>query len=100
MYNYRVHNLQEASRPVPSGYTSWLDYWEKATKEHARWCHNVDCSGFLRTATDGAHVQLDDPTNNKWYIVPLCHSCNCQFGAYFVVRGPLVSATDPNDILW
>lgn len=96
--NYKVHNLQEGSRPVPAGYRSWIDYWEKATTQKARWCHNVDC--FLQPATDGAHVQLDDPSNRKWYIVPLCHNCNCDFGAHFVVCGPLVNVFDPKDILW
>lgn len=53
---------------------NWLKYWENATGMKAQWCHRVDCiSPLLAKATDGAH---------------------------FSVRGPLVSATDPNVILW
>lgn len=100
MSTFNVHNLGEGARPAPIGYSSWLDYWEKATGMKANWCQRVNCTQLLAKATDGAHVQLDSPNDNHWYIVPLCHKCNCQFGAHFSVRGPLVSVTDPNVILW
>ena len=29
--NHKLHNLCEGNRLVPSGYSSWLDYWEQAT---------------------------------------------------------------------
>lgn len=89
---YKVHNLREGGK---SG--NWLEYWEKATGTKAGKCHKIGCT---QQATDGAHVQLDDPSDNRWYIVPLCHACNCQFGKHFIVRGPLVAVTDPNVILW
>ena len=93
---YKVHNLRENSRP-----RDWLDYWEKATEQKAGNCHRIDClNGSNEPATDGAHVQLDTANDDRWWIVPLCHKCNCQFGAHFSVRGPLVSVTDPNVILW
>lgn len=89
---YRVHNLREGSR---NG--NWLAYWENATGMKANWCHKLGC---LQLATDGAHVQLDDSNDKRWYVVPLCHKCNCQFGEYFLAEGPLVSVIDPNVILW
>lgn len=89
---YRVHNLKEGGR---SG--NWLEYWKRATGKNAYLCHKVDC---YQLETDGAHVQLDAPNDNRWYIVPLCHRCNCQFGEHFMVEGPLVSVTDPSVILW
>lgn len=89
---YKVHNLREGGK---SG--NWLEYWEKATGTKAGKCHKIGCT---QQATDGAHVQLDDPSDNRWYIVPLCHACNCQFGKHFTVRGPLVAVTDLNVILW
>lgn len=93
---YKVHNLKENSRP---GY--WIKYWEDATNLKAGSCHRLDClNGPFTTATDGAHVQLDDPNDDRWWIVPLCHKCNCQFGAHFTVRGPLVSVVNPKVILW
>ncbi len=88
---YKVRNLREGGRPG-----NWIQYWEDATGQKADVCHNVLCS---KKATDGAHVQLVNSTG-KWYIVPLCHECNCQFGAELTVTGPLVSATDKTDILW
>lgn len=92
MAYYKVHNLREGGRDG-----NWLAYWEKATGKKANLCHNISCSS---KATDGAHVQLDTPYDNRWYIVPLCHRCNCQFGGHFTVSGPLVSATDSSVILW
>ena len=92
---YRVRNLREGSRTG-----NWIKYWEKATGLPAGSCHRVDCPCNHPLATDGAHVQLVDYPSNKWYIVPLCHYCNCQRGEVFYVRGPLVSVTDSNDILW
>ena len=92
---YKVRNLQEGSR---SG--NWIRYWENATGLAAGNCHRLDCPQHNPPATDGAHVQLVDHPSNKWYIVPLCHYCNCQHGEVFWVNGPLVSATDPKDILW
>lgn len=92
---YKVHNLRENSRPG-----DWLDYWEKATGQNAGYCHRVDClNGSTEPATDGAHVQLDAPNDDRWWIVPLCHKCNCQYGAHFYVNGPLVSVVDPKVIL-
>ena len=89
---YLVHNLQEGSRPG-----NWIRYWEAATGQSAILCHKVGCT---KLATDGAHVQLVGSTNQKWYIVPLCHECNCDHGATFLVSGPLVGVADPKDILW
>ena len=93
---YYVKNLQEGSRPSPAGYSSWLDYWEKKTGLEAGTCHRGDC---YRTATDGAHVQLVNG-GNEWYIVPLCHGCNTQFGAGFYVEGPLVPVNPSYPIEW
>lgn len=89
---YHVRNLREGSRQG-----NWIRYWEDATKLKAGYCHNIQC---YKLATDGAHVQLVDSPNKKWYIVPLCHECNCQHGQDLWVTGPLVSVTDPTDILW
>lgn len=78
---YKVRNLHENRDG------NWIRFWEEATGLKARKCHRVGCSD---SAEDGAHVQLVDSTDKKWYIVPLCHKCNCQFGATFWVTGPLV----------
>ena len=94
---YKVHNLQEGSRPAPAGYRSWIDYWEKATGLKASTCHVLGCN---EQATDGAHVQLVNSSDKRWYIVPMCQPHNCQHGANLFVEGPLVSATDPSVILY
>jgi hypothetical protein len=88
---YTVHNLREGDREG-----NWIRYWERATGKKANYCHKFGC---LTKATDGAHVQLSNSYNRKWYVVPLCHKCNCQFGEELRVTGPLVGVSDPTDIL-
>lgn len=92
---HRVHNLREGNHSAPDGYSSWIEYWGKATNCKAAYCHVYGCKS---KASDGAHVQLDDPSDNRWYIVPMCHFHNCQFGVHLTVKGPIVSATDPSII--
>ena len=92
---YSVHNLQTGNRPAPAGYNSWIEYWEEATGLKANYCHVYGC---FSKATDGAHVQLNNPFDKRWYIVPMCHSHNCQFKANLTIEGPLVAATDPSII--
>lgn len=89
---YHVRNLREGSRPG-----NWIRYWENATGLSAHDCQKLTCQAL---ATDGAHVQLVDSPDKRWYIVPLCHFCNCQPGKEFFVSGPLVCATDAKVILW
>jgi len=68
---------------------NWKEFWEKHTDQTADICHVVGCG---EDAEDGAHVnRIDVKDDNKVYIVPMCHKCNCQFGQEFYVVGPLVS---------
>lgn len=91
---YIVRNVHDGKRPG-----NWIEYWENATGIKAGKCHRIDCLTDHSEATDGAHVQLVGSKDQRWYIVPLCHKCNCQYGEIFAVRGPLVAATDSRVIL-
>lgn len=70
----KVKNLHDGSRRVPSGYRSWLEYWmrEKGVSTTPN-CANTECQ---RRAVHGGHVKKVASTDNSWYIVPLCASCN------------------------
>ena len=69
-----VKNVIGSSRFVkPSGYASWLDYWKAITGKNPHFC---SASGCIKTDLVGAHVQKAYSTDQKWYIVPLCSSCN------------------------
>lgn len=94
---YTVTNIKgNSSRDVlPSGFTSWIDYWEKKTGKKAMFCN---CTTCLERATDGAHVNVVG-RGNYWYIVPLCRSHNLTSGC-FVVEGPLVPVNPNLPILW
>lgn len=94
---YTVTNvIGSGSKAVlPSGYSSWIDFWQKKTGRIANYCHCTTCP---QRATDGAHVYVLGYGNN-WYIVPLCHAHNLTSGS-FVVEGPLVPVNPNLPILW
>jgi len=68
-----VKNIKGSSnRNRPSGYDSWLDFYNRK-KGETNLCANLDCSN---NAEVGGHVRLVDNENQKDHIVPLCSSCN------------------------
>ena len=79
----KVKNVNGSSRfACPSGYNSWLDYWEKQTGTTAYRCSATDCHKLGRSNLVGAHVQK---VNDKhWYIVPLCSACNNRTDEFYV----------------
>jgi len=71
----------------PSGYDSWIDYWNKKRNKKANRCRN--CGTKAEDLDDGeivgGHVELYEQHNDKkWYpnktkgifITPLCSECN------------------------
>lgn len=93
---YTVTNIKgNSSRDVlPSGYSSWIDYWEKKTRKKAVFCSNTRCTKF---AKEGAHVRVAGH-GDYWYIVPLCHMHN-ESPYTFTVEGPLVPVNPEMPIL-
>lgn len=70
-----VKNVNGSGRyTAPKGYSSWLDYWNDHAGHKAYRCSATDC--HHRGNLVGAHVQKAYSSDNKWYIVPLCSSCN------------------------
>jgi hypothetical protein len=78
-----VRNLQEGSRPVPQGYTSWLQYWEENSNKKAGICCAFGCSN---SAEVGGHIQKRGVNDNSWYIIPICKNCNNQRGKEYNVK--------------
>lgn len=81
-----VHNvLDTKDEPIPTGYNSFLDYWEtKSALVRPNACQANDShlkeDGTSADKTDlvGAHVRIDGepcPDDEAW-IVPLCKHCN------------------------
>lgn len=64
----------------PAGYESWLNYWEVnkhfVFQTDKRYFCPACGKSFYRKNFDGCHVQKVDSTDKKWYIIPLCDSCN------------------------
>ena len=61
-----------SSKTPPSGYSSWLEYWEHKKGEKARGCKARGCNG---SADVGGHV-IKSGHGGKEYILPICNSCN------------------------
>jgi hypothetical protein len=80
----KVKNVNGSSRfPAPSGYNSWLEYWEQQTGQKVSICGASDC---LKTDLVGAHVQKTNSNDKSYYITPICRSCN--------------QRTDEFDVFW
>ena len=56
----------------PSGYSSWLDFWEKKKGSKANKCEIMSCKG---NADLGGHV-IKVGEGSKEYILPMCYTCN------------------------
>lgn len=85
-----VKNVNSSGRySAPAGYSSWLDYWNQHASYKAYRCGATDCHhcGDLI----GAHVQKGYNTDQKWYIVSLCCSCNHRAGVLMWTRNLFLS---------
>lgn len=70
---------------APSGYSSWLDYWEKVTGRRATRCSAIDCHQSRSLCTlVGAHVIKVGSSDRHYYIVPLCSGCNKRTDEFWV----------------
>lgn len=56
----------------PSGYSSWLDFWEKKKGIKATKCEVMSCGGKPDL---GGHV-IKAGEGGKEYILPMCYGCN------------------------
>ncbi len=56
----------------PSGYGSWLGFWESEKGKKSTSC---EVSGCNNSAVLGGHV-IKSGGYGKEYILPMCHSCN------------------------
>ena len=81
-----VHNvLDTKDEPIPEGYESFLDYWEKKSGQACpSQCQAIElhitADWSIADTSDlvGAHVRIDGkdcPDDYAW-IVPLCKHCN------------------------
>ena len=71
----KVKNLNGTSKykPIKKGYSSWKEFWEDKKGKKFNYCSCIDCKS---PAEVGGHVQKAYSTDQKWYIIPLCKSCN------------------------
>ena len=63
------------------GCGSWLDHHARFSGYTSRLCSVSTC---VRTADVGGHVQKCDALDTRWYIVPLCSSCNGQVDKFIL----------------
>jgi len=68
-----VKNKNGTADKIPStGYTSWLDFWEKKKGKKAATCEAMSCSGKPDV---GGHV-IKSGEGRKEYILPICYNHN------------------------
>ena len=79
----KIRNVKGSSKispKAPSGYTSWRNYWESIFGQTLEAGKKYQCPAckewYTRDHFDGCHVQKVGSTDKKWYIIPLCDSCN------------------------
>lgn len=56
----------------PTGYSSWLDFWEKKKGKKATICEAMSCNG---SPDVGGHV-IKAGEGGKEYILPICYNHN------------------------
>lgn len=77
-----IKNITGSSKisEKPKHFGSWLQFWEhfagKVITRNERWICPACGKSVLGSNFDGCHVQKADSTDQKWYIAPLCDSCN------------------------
>ena len=90
-----VTGSSKVSERPPHPYTSWLNYWEINSGYILKNNIPYQCPAcgkfFLRENLDGCHVQkANNPFDSKWYIVPLCNTCNHSNEKLDVGYAPLI----------
>ena len=83
MINVKNLNGTADNGPRSKGVSSWREFWE-SRKGHS--FGKCSCSGCSNFADVGAHVQKCDQSDRRWYIVPLCASCNGKRDTFFSVH--------------
>ncbi len=81
--NITIHNVKGSSKisqNPPFPYGSWLQYWEGISGFSIDPNTEYECPGCGKKITrknfDGCHVQKCGLVDRKWYVMPLCDSCN------------------------
>lgn len=77
---YVVNAVGTADKQCPSGYSGWLDLWEKTLHKKAKYCRH--CRKEINDLV-GGHVQkANRHPDGSWYripglyITPICKECN------------------------
>lgn len=94
--NVRVKNVNGSSKVSPNpplGYTSWIEYWMNNTNLFVD--KSIKCQRCKKLTSvkdlEGGHVQKVLSSDKKWYIVPLCKSCNHREGIFEIDEDFLVN---------
>ena len=100
--NVTVHNVKgsnEISKQAPFPYGSWVQYWAGVSGFEIEPDKLYNCPACGKAITrehfDGCHVQKAGIVDQKWYIIPLCDSCNHRTGM-FSVDGDLLVPVPSN----
>lgn len=94
VYVHNVKGSSKVSAKPPFPYSSWLNYWECMKQSTLKANTPYYCPACGKAVTrehfDGCHVQKMGLTDLKWYIIPLCDSCNQRKDSFSVDEDLLV----------
>ena len=79
----KVKNLEHEPHPPKCVCEIWLQHWENNSGKKAGDCSALGCS---KKAEVGGHVQKKDASGDRWYIIPICKSCNGKLGQEYEVK--------------
>lgn len=92
-----IHNVKgssKISKKAPYPYGSWLQYWEAKANFTIKANTSYNCPACGKAITrehfDGCHAQKVSLFDQKWYIIPLCDSCNQRKDSFSVDESLLV----------
>lgn len=71
----KVHNINGTSNNTCKC-GSWKAHWEKYNEKGQSWPTYCVATGCCNKATVGAHVQKENSSSAKWYIIPFCDHHN------------------------
>lgn len=99
-----VKNINRKNLDAPKcGCSDWITHWKKNSKHQLKEeCYA--CGKMVpKSKLVGGHVIIEGATDNTWYILPICHSCNAKKNGVFEVEKDFlipVSKCDKNASIW
>ena len=75
--------------------STWKKHWEKYSEK--KWPENCVVEHCSNKATLGGHIKKYNSNDRKWYIAPICASCNGKDNEIFNIDSSNVVYANPDN---